>query len=80
MDIDKDVDEDDGDGNSKEKANTNTKVKAKVLNGRGAAPRKGKNVTGKKVKSEQLSVNCICSRGDDGSPMILCSMCKIWCV
>jgi hypothetical protein len=35
----------------------------------------------KKVKGEQLeSMDCFCSKGDDGSPMILCSMCKIWCV
>jgi len=31
-------------------------------------------------ESSTKPVDCICSRGDDGSPMILCSECQIWCV
>ena len=31
-------------------------------------------------ESSMKPVDCICSRGDDGSPMILCSECQIWCV
>lgn len=64
------VDDDDS------KQNIHTKVKP--VNGRAPAAKKSK---GKKIKGQQLdSVDCICSKGDDGSPMILCSMCKIWCV
>lgn len=60
------------------KGNVNTKVKG--VNGRGASSKKSRGAT-RKLKSEQLeSVDCTCSKGDDGSPMILCSMCKIWCV
>jgi len=64
----------DVDDNGKESLIT----KAKVVNGRGVVSKKAK---GKKVKAEQVeSVDCTCSKGDDGSPMIHCSMCKIWCV
>lgn len=35
--------------------------------------------TGKEKKVLE-SVDCICSKGNDGSPMILCSECRIWCV
>lgn len=45
----------------------------------------GKSVQGvaKKGRSKATTlkpVHCMCSMGDDGSPMILCSECKIWCV
>lgn len=37
-----------------------------------------------KKKSSQTGVlkvmSCICSRGDDGSPMVICSACQIWYV
>ena len=36
------------------------------------------NVNSKKPKKSLRSVLCICSKDDDGSPMILCSECKIW--
>lgn len=37
------------------------------------------NVKSKSKKSLR-SVLCFCSKDDDGSPMILCSECKIWYV
>lgn len=40
---------------------------------------KNLNVKGKTKKSLK-SVLCFCSKDDDGSPMILCSECKIWYV
>ena len=36
------------------------------------------NVKSKKSKKSLRSVLCFCSKDDDGSPMILCSECKIW--
>ena len=38
------------------------------------------NVNSKKPKKSLRSVLCFCSKEDDGSPMILCSECKIWYV
>lgn len=38
------------------------------------------NVNSKKPKKSLRSVLCFCSKDDDGSPMILCSECKIWYV
>ena len=38
------------------------------------------NVKPKKTKKSLRSVLCFCSKEDDGSPMILCSECKIWYV
>ena len=38
------------------------------------------NVKSKKSKKSLRSVLCFCSKDDDGSPMILCSECKIWYV
>ena len=38
------------------------------------------NVKSKKSKKSLKSVLCFCSKNDDGSPMILCSECKIWYV
>lgn len=38
------------------------------------------NVKSKKSKKTLKSVLCFCSKDDDGSPMILCSECKIWYV
>jgi hypothetical protein len=38
------------------------------------------NVKSKKSKKSLRSVLCFCSKEDDGSPMILCSECKIWYV
>jgi len=64
-----------------DKGKENVNTKAKGVNGRGVVSKKVRGTTGKKIKGEQLeSVDCTCSKGDDGSPMIHCSMCKIWCV
>ena len=41
---------------------------------------KASNVKHRKAKKSLKSVLCFCSKGDDGSPMILCSACKIWYV
>jgi hypothetical protein len=38
------------------------------------------NVKSRKTKKSLKSVLCFCSKDDDGSPMILCSECKIWYV
>ena len=38
------------------------------------------NVKSKKSKKSLKPVLCFCSKDDDGSPMILCSECKIWYV
>lgn len=38
------------------------------------------DVKSKKSKKSLRSVICFCSKDDDGSPMILCSECKIWYV
>lgn len=63
----------------------------KSVKGNKAAEQTGKeNVNGKSVQGMEKKdrskattlkpVHCMCSMGDDGSPMILCSECKIWCV
>jgi hypothetical protein len=31
-------------------------------------------------KAPTKEVNCTCSSGDDGSPMVRCALCYIWCV
>lgn len=52
---------------------------AKVKSSLSAA--NGRGVGKKKIQEEDLeSVDCICLKGEDGSPMILCSECRIWCV
>ncbi|KAF9530425.1 hypothetical protein CPB83DRAFT_850893 [Crepidotus variabilis] len=33
---------------------------------------------GSQVDTSPNTVDCICTRGDDGSPMILCAECQIW--
>ena len=38
------------------------------------------NVKPRKTKKPLKSILCFCSKDDDGSPMILCSECKIWYV
>ena len=38
------------------------------------------SVNSKKPKKSLRSILCFCSKDDDGSPMILCSECKIWYV
>ena len=38
------------------------------------------NVKPRKKKNSLRPVLCFCSKNDDGSPMILCSECKIWYV
>ena len=36
---------------------------------------------GRKIgKAHSKEVNCTCSRGDDGSPMVRCAVCLIWYV
>ena len=47
---------------------------------RGDKTSKISNVKSKKSKKSLRSVLCFCSKNDDGSPMILCSECKIWYV
>ncbi len=67
----------DVDGEKKSSGHSPAKTKA-VSNGRATTTKKTK---GRKAKEKTVeSVDCICSKGDDGSPMILCSECKIWCV
>ena len=41
---------------------------------------KTRTINSKKPKKSLRSVLCFCSKDDDGSPMILCSECKIWYV
>lgn len=33
-----------------------------------------------RTRESLRTVDCICSKGDDGSPMVLCSQCQIWYV
>jgi hypothetical protein len=45
----------------------------------------GENVKIKKPtktagKKASKAVLCTCKRGDDGSPMVYCGSCRIWCV
>jgi len=70
----------DVDGEKKSSGHSAAKTKV-VSNGRGTT-KKMKAATGRKAKEGKKleSVDCICSKGDDGSPMILCSECKIWYV
>jgi len=37
---------------------------------------------GKKDRSKKklLDLDCVCSKGNDGSPMVYCASCRIWCV
>jgi hypothetical protein len=37
---------------------------------------------GKKDKSKKklLDLDCVCSKGNDGSPMVYCASCRIWYV
>ncbi len=59
------------------KANiTNAKVKLSLSAANGRRAGKEKRV----LEADLESVDCICSKGDDGSPMILCSECRIWYV
>jgi len=44
------------------------------------AKKQRKTAKGKDSVHSRKSIDCICSKGDDGSPMILCSECKIWYV
>jgi hypothetical protein len=37
-------------------------------------------VTSRKSLRSSGPVYCSCQKGDDGSPMILCDECKLWCV
>ncbi|KAF8906293.1 hypothetical protein CPB84DRAFT_1770475 [Gymnopilus junonius] len=64
---DMDVDTNDG------KENINSKAPAKHSSS--VSTKKGKV---KKEATRLPPVDCICTRGDDGSPMIYCSECKIW--
>lgn len=68
---DMDVDSNDG------KENVNLKASAKFSNNATAKKSKGKKET---ARTSLQPVDCICARGDDGSPMIYCSECKIWWV
>ena len=54
-----------------------------ISSGYGGKERKDKatsNVKSKKSRGSLRSLLCFCSKDDDGSPMILCSECKIWYV
>ena len=33
-----------------------------------------------RTRESLRTVDCICSKGDDGSPMVFCSQCQIWYV
>jgi hypothetical protein len=55
-----------------------TNAKAKSLLSAANGRRTGKEET--VLEWDLESVDCICSKGNDGSPMILCSECRIWCV
>ncbi|KDR80731.1 hypothetical protein GALMADRAFT_241158 [Galerina marginata CBS 339.88] len=67
---DMDVDSDDG------KENANLKISAK-LSTISTNNKKGK-ITKDKTRDSLRPVDCTCSKGDDGSPMIHCAECKIW--
>ncbi|KAF9565828.1 hypothetical protein CPC08DRAFT_140809 [Agrocybe pediades] len=48
---------------------------------RGQKHSKKPKTTSRKPKLEsRITIDCICTKGDDGSPMILCAECKIWYV
>ncbi len=75
LDDDMDVDTHTGEGKENMQAvASKTSMGPPLRTTRKSKPRKAR------TRESLRTVDCICSKGDDGSPMVFCSQCQIWYV